>query len=244
MLTDQPAHRVVATVSDTPVGDIDVLTWSPADAHIAEPLPMLFAHDGPELDVFAELTALIGSCVASGRLPRMRVTLLAPGDRNPRYAASAAYAAALADHVVPLQLRAHPSEHPPVLVGPSLGGLAALHAEWTHPGTFGGLLMLSGSFFTPELDPQEKGFEFWEQVVGFVDRVHTQAAPSRPEVALGWGTQEENQFNNALMAQRLGELGLPVQTATVDNGHNFTCWRDLLDLLLPDLLTRTWMPRT
>jgi len=63
-------------------------------------------------------------------------------------------------------------------------------------------------------------------------------------VALGWGTQEENQFNNALMAQRLGELGLPVRTATVDNGHNFTCWRDLLDLLLPDLLTRTWMPRT
>ena len=78
----------------------------------------------------------------------------------------------------------------------------------------------------------------------FVDRVHTSPAPSRPEVALGWGTQEENQFNNALMAQRLGELGLPVRTATVDNGHNFTCWRDLLDLLLPDLLTRTWMPRT
>jgi enterochelin esterase family protein len=239
MPTEPSVHRVVATVTGTPVGDIDTLTWSPADADIAEPLPMLFAHDGPELDAFAELTTLLGSCVASGRLPRMRVTLLAPGDRNPRYAACAAYASALADHVVPLQLRTHPSEHPPVLVGPSLGGLAALHAEWTRPGTFGGLLMLSGSFFTPELDPQERGFEFWDEVVGFVERVHTEPAPSRPKVALGWGTQEENQF----MAARLGELGLPVHTATVENGHNFTCWRDLLDLLLPDLLTRTWMPR-
>jgi enterochelin esterase family protein len=244
MPTDASVHRVVATVTGTPVGDIDTLTWSPADAHFAEPLPMLFAHDGPELDAFAELTALIGFCVASRRLPRMRVTLLAPGERNPRYAASAAYAQALAEHVVPSQLRAHPSDRLPVLLGPSLGGLATLHAEWTHPGTFGGLLMLSGSFFTPELDPQERGFEFWDEVVGFVERVHTEPAPSRPQVALGWGTEEENQFNNALMAARLGELGLPVHTATVENGHNFTCWRDLLYLLLPDLLTRTWMPRT
>lgn len=236
-----PAHRVMATVSGTPVDEVDTLTWSPADAEFDEPLPMLFAHDGPELDRFAHLTHLVGALIGTGRLPRMRVTLLVPGVRNPRYAASAAYADALANHVVPALLRAHPTEHAPVLVGPSLGGLAALHAEWTHPGTFGGLLLLSGSFFTPELDGQESGFEFWGQLIDFVAGVHDGPAPSRPQLALGWGTAEENRHNNALMAARLTELGLSVRTGQVRDGHNFTCWRDLLDPLLPDLLTRTWL---
>ncbi len=239
-----PAHRVIATVSQTPVGSVDTLTWSPADALVDEPLPLLLAHDGPEMDRFAMLTQFVGHQVAAGRLPRMRVCLLVPGDRNPRYAASAAYADALAEHLVPALLDAHPSPVPPVLVGPSLGALAALHTEWTHPGTFGGLLLLSGSFFTAEFDSQESGFEFWRRLVEFVAAVHTEPAPSRPLVALGWGTVEENRHNNALMAARLGAQGLSVRTAQVRDGHNFTCWRNLLDPLLPDLLDRTWTPRT
>ena len=241
------AHRVIATVPSTPVGAVDTMTWSPADALADEPLPMLVAHDGPELDRFARLTHLVGALVASGALPRMRVVLLVPGERNPRYAASAAYADALSEHVVPAMLRAHPSEHQPVLVGPSLGGLAALHAEWTHPGTFGGLALLSGSFFTPELDGQESGFEFWDRLVGFVDTVRSGPAPTglaTGGIALGWGTAEENRHNNALMADRLTELGLSVTTAQVRDGHNYTCWRDLLDPLLPGLLARAWNAAT
>ena len=100
--------------------------------------------------------------------------------------------------------------------------------------------MRSGPFFTPELDGQESGFEFWGQLIDFVAGVHDGPAPSRPQLALGWGTAEENRHNNALMAARLTELGLSVRTGQVRDGHNFTCWRDLLDPLLPDLLTRTW----
>jgi hypothetical protein len=189
MLTDQPAHRVVATVSDTPVGDIDVLTWSPADAHIAEPLPMLFAHDGPELDVFAELTALIGSCVASGRLPRMRVTLLAPGDRNPRYAASAAYAAgARRPRRAVCKLRAHPSEHPPVLARAEPRRACGAACRMDPPGDLRGAAHAVGVVLHAGVGPAgEAGSSSGTQVVGFVDRVHTSPAPSRPEVALGVG---------------------------------------------------------
>ena len=32
------------------------------------------------------------------------------------------------------------------------------HAEWHHPGTFAGLLLLSGSFFMDEFDSHESGF--------------------------------------------------------------------------------------
>ena len=42
-----------------------------------------------------------------------------------------------------------------MLTGQSLGALAALHAAWNQPDTFGGLFLQSGSFFTHDLDPQE-----------------------------------------------------------------------------------------
>ncbi len=234
-------HRLAHTVTDTVAGDIDVVVWSPDDAEFDEPLPMLFAHDGPELDEFAGLTHLVGAFGELGRLPRMRVALLAPGDRNPRYAANPAYARALTEQVVPKVLGWHPTSRPPVLAGASLGGLAALHAEWRHPGTFAGLLLLSGSFFTPELDSQESGFAYWREVVDFVAEVHAApAAPARPAVALGWGTVEENRHNNTQLARHLRELGLPVIDRQVADTHTFTTWRDLLDPLLPDLLTLVW----
>lgn len=59
----------------------------------------------------------------------------------------------------------------PVLMGASLGALAALYAEWNHPGTFAGLFLQSGSFFTLETDPQEAKFEYYAKVTGFVQQV-------------------------------------------------------------------------
>ena len=131
-----------------------------------EVLPLLISHDGPEMDAYGALTRYVGAAIAAGRLPRMRVALLAPGARNERYAANPAYAAALVDHVVPFLAKTCPSPVAPVLMGQSLGALAALHAAWTSPGVFSGLFLQSGSFFTPDLDPQESGFEYWAEVTG------------------------------------------------------------------------------
>ena len=69
------------------------------------------------------------------------------------------------------------------MMGASLGALAALHAEWHHPGTFDGLFLQSGSFFTPETDPQESKFEYYAQVTGFVQQVLT--ATAAPQHAAG-----------------------------------------------------------
>ena len=233
-----PHERTAITIGGTPVGDIDVSLWAPADAGADEDLPLLISHDGPEMDELGGLTHFVGAMIATGRLPRMRVALLAPGERNPRYAANPAYADALCHHVVPGL--AVLSARRPVLMGQSLGALAALHAEWTHPGTFAGLVLQSGSFFTPELDPQESGFEFWDQVSGFVSSVLTAAAPSTPPVSVVFGSAEENAGNNRLVERRLAELGLDVVRGEVRDGHTWTCWRDLLDPHLPDLLAKAW----
>jgi enterochelin esterase family protein len=173
----------------------------------------------------------------------MRVALLSPGDnRDERYAANPAYADTLVREVVPALHAAYETTGKPVLVGQSLGGLAALHAGWLHPEAFGGLMLQSGSFFTPVLDPQESDYGFFEDVVRFVASVHesTGAPVGLPTIAFTCGTAEENLANNRLMHNHLSELGVPVRWGEVRQGHTWMCWRDSLDPHLTRLLAEVW----
>ncbi len=234
--------RVPVWVSRTSAGRIDVELWSPADAGSSERLPLLISHDGPEMDAYGDLTTYVGAMVGAGRLPRMRVALVAPGARNKRYAANPRWARALGGRLVPALRDTVQVEGRPVLMGQSLGGLAALHAAWTDPGTFAGLFLQSGSYFTPELDGQESGFEFWPEVTGFVATVHAaeQAAPDAPVTTLVCGTAEENYANNLVMRDQLTRVGVRTGWGEVRDGHTWTCWRDTLDPHLTELLHRVW----
>jgi enterochelin esterase family protein len=235
-------ERTPLTLSRTGAGRVDVEIWSPAGAGRHEPLPLLLCHDGPEMDAYAALTSYVAAHIADDRLPPMRVGLLAPGPRDKRYAANPAYARAFTARVLPAITGAAPTRGRPVLMGQSLGALAALHAAWSSPATFAGLFLQSGSFFTPELDPQESGFEYWREVTGFVASVLAarQAAPGAPRTTLTCGTAEENHANNVAMRDHLTEVGVETSWGEVRDGHTWTCWRDTLDPHLTDLLTRVW----
>ncbi|GAA5141130.1 hypothetical protein GCM10023340_02320 [Nocardioides marinquilinus] len=231
-----PGRRTPLRVTRTPVGTIEATVWAPEDDEGAT-LPLLVAHDGPEMDRFGELTRYVGAMVGAGRLPSMRVALLSPGARNERYAANPAYARSLVRHVVPRLTRSHPTRGRPVLSGQSLGAVAALHAATTSPSTFAGLLLQSGSFFTAELDPQESGFEHWDAVTGFVSELDR--APDCP-VAMTCGTAEENHANNHRLAGVMSAAGGVVSWGEARQGHTWTCWRDLLDPHLTTLLADVW----
>lgn len=229
------------TVPATPVGDVDVQVWSPADAAPDEALPLLLSHDGPEFMTYAGLTHYVGAMVARDALPRLRLALLRPGVRNSWYSANDGYATTLVGHVLPAVTHDYSAEGDPVLMGASLGALAAMHAEWTHPGTFAGLFLQSGSFFTMETDPQEADFSHFADVTAFVREVlGTADPPSRPRVAMTSGSVEENVHNNRVMAAHLGDLGYAVEYGETPDVHNFTAWRDVLDPYLTALLLQVW----
>jgi enterochelin esterase family protein len=190
-------------------GTLEVRVVSPAGGADV----VLVAHDGPAYEEGAAL-----SRVASGA----HVALLSPGDRNEWYSANPAYADALVDRVLP-RLPAGPR----VGLGASLGALALLHAEHRRPGTFDGLFLQSGSFFTAELDPQEADFPRYRRILDFVDI----AAPTAARTVLTCGLDEENLHNNRAMARRLG-----VPLVEVPGGHTMTTWRDALRPHLPPLL--------
>jgi enterochelin esterase-like enzyme len=216
--------------------DVDVEVWEPQE-HAGEELPLLLVHDGAEMDRYGRVTQYAGT-----RRP-MRVALLSPGeDRGERYAANPAYADVLVEDVVPAITDRFPTAYRPVLLGQSLGGLAALHTAWLHPDAFAGFMSQSGSFFTPVLDPQESDFAHFERVVGFVASVHesTGTPAGFPAVALTCGTAEENLGNNRLMHTHLLDIGAAATWGEVRQGHTWTCWRDSLDPSLAELFHKVW----
>ena len=109
---------------------VPALLWSAADTDPQRPLPLLLVHDGPEYAHYSALVRLLDHLVDFGEVPELRAALLPPpGNRNEMYSASARYANALAADLVPACSSGADSDRPPVLLGASLGALAALHAH-------------------------------------------------------------------------------------------------------------------
>jgi enterochelin esterase-like enzyme len=231
-----------ATVTDLAIGSrqlgstIRGRLWSPEVLAAEQPAPLLVVHDGPEFDSLARLTAFTGALIEAGRLPPLRVALLAPGDRNRWYAVNPAYARAVAGEVLPELAERAPSTVR-IGAGASLGGLAMLHVHRLFPDSFGGLFLQSGSFFDLGLDAHERRFARFGPVTRFVREVVQAVADPHPlPVSMTCGIIEENMANNRAMASALRRLGYPVEFAEVRDVHNYTAWRDAFDPQLADLI--------
>lgn len=218
-------------------GPIDVTVLSPE----ASTQRLLVAHDGPEYDRLACLGEFAAAVVEAGMVSPFHLALADPGQRNQRYSANPWYGTALADQVIPALHRGLGTDEPVVLMGASLGGLAALHAQRRHPDGIGGLFLQSGSFFVPEYDECESNFTYFRRIVRYVTAVHhTRSARSAVPVTLTCGATEENVHNNRRMAASLARQGYRVAMHELPDMHNFTAWRDAFDPYLVELLTTVW----
>lgn len=221
------APRLESTVSGA--------LWTPAGLTDSDEVPLVVVHDGPEFDALAGFTHYVAAMIGEGSLPPVRVALVSPGERNSWYSANADYAATLAETVLP----ALPASRACVGVGASLGALALLHARVTMAAPFDALFLQSGSFFTPQLDPQESGFSGFGRVTDFVAALHGSGDLRGRVVPVGMtcGVPEENLANNEAMAATLRRLGHAVAFAAVRDAHNYTAWRDAWHPHLTRLIT-------
>jgi enterochelin esterase family protein len=205
--------------------------WSPAG--LDGPAPLLVVHDGPEFASLGGLIHYLGAMVAARALPPLRAALLDPGDRNVWYAANDDYADAVCEKLLPALGEATVR----IGIGASLGALAMLHLHRRCPGTFAGLFLQSGSFFTADLDPQEAGFSAFPAITAFIEELTTGTAESAPvRTVLTCGTVEENLANNRAVTAALARLGYDAELVTVRDAHNYTAWRDALDPFLTRLV--------
>lgn len=206
--------------------DVPALLWAHPDAGPESPL--LVAHDGPEYAEHSSLLTLLG------QLPPLRAALLGPLDRNESYSASARYARALVDEILPALGSA-----PRVLgMGASLGALAMLHAQRRHPESFDALFLQSGSFFRRR-DRHEAGFSRFERISRFMGTALTRK-PERPiPVTIACGTVEDNFASNLALSAALRRQGYDVRFHEFRDGHNWVAWRDSFHPHLLRLLQRT-----
>jgi enterochelin esterase-like enzyme len=235
-----PGSVDALTVASSALGaEVQVAIWRPDDARDDEPLGLLVAHDGPELDQLARLSDYAAAHIASGALPRHRVALVAPGDRDQWYSASALYARTLATRVLPA-IADTVAVLRPVGAGVSLGALAMLHAQRRFPDAFAGLFLQSGSFFMPRFDAQESGFVRYRRIVRFVRATLREQPRATVPVAMTCGALEENADNNRVMARALAAQGYPVSLHEGRDLHNYTAWRDEWAPHLTRLLQEVW----
>jgi enterochelin esterase-like enzyme len=211
--------------------NVRVRVWSPDGAG---PLPLLVAHDGPELEQRAGLVRHAKAMIAAGRLPPHRIALVAPGHRDEWYSGSALYARALVSDVLP----AVGATSAPVGMGVSLGALAMLHAHARACGAFSALFLQSGSFFVPRFDAHESRFPRYRRIVRVVRELHRDAGPPVP-VVLTCGAAEENLRNNRAMARALAAQGFPAMLHEVPGAHDWAGWAGALPYLT-ELLERAW----
>ncbi len=198
--------------------------------------PFLLVHDGPEYARFSGLTRFLDAMSWEERIPPLHAALLEPVDRNETYSASALYSAALARELVPELTRLVPHGRR-IGMGASLGALAMLHAHVRHPRLFDGLMLQSGSFFRQRSDKQEAGFPRYARITRFVGGVLRGAGQGRPiPVAMTSGTAEENLANNRALHRALQQHGYAAWLAEIPDAHNWTCWRDGFDPMLPALI--------
>jgi len=225
-------------------GAASLLVWTSRDAGPEDRLPLLVAHDGPELGEYAGLLRFLDRLTTAGRLPPMRAALLGPpGDRDEHYSASAAYARSLVSELLPLLdwLAPAPEGTGRVGMGASLGALAMLHASRTYPETFAGLYLQSGSYLRQRFDQQESHFSRFRRISRFVGSVLSGAPQRRtPLVAMTCGAVEENLANNRAVATALAGQGHDVALRVNADAHNWVAWRDTWDPHLVDLLHRVW----
>ena len=213
--------------------------WSSPGLAISATAPLIVVHDGPEYDTRSALTHYLAVCATTAEVPALRAALLDPGDRDRWYSANPDYARVLAGAVLPV-LRGRWPTSQVIGMGTSLGALAWLHAHRLYPDIADALFLQSGSFFLPDLDPQERGFPHFPAIIGFVLAVHAAGAPaSRPvPTAMTCGATEENLGNNRRIALTLAAQGYPVTLAETPGGHDWTAWRDAFDPWLADLVRR------
>ena len=212
--------------------------WAPDGVVDSAPLPLLAVHDGPAYKDEGELTTVAAGLIDAGRAPAFRIALLHPGRREEWYSASALYARALVEEVLPAVGERVAVAGAPVGVGASLGGLAMLHAQRRYPRAFAGLFLQSSSFFMPRFDHMEKDFPRYGRIVRFVRTLVGAAAADHPvPTMLTCARDEDNVHNNRRVAAALKLQGYPTELVETAGGHDFPTWHAVLDPHLGDLVS-------
>jgi enterochelin esterase family protein len=192
--------------------------------------PLLVVHDGSDFLRYAGLKTVLDNLIHRLEIPPLIAALTDSPRRLIEYADDPRHARYLADELLPALEARYPlarRQDARCLLGASFGAVASLAAAWRHPGVFGNLALLSGSFAFTDIGAHDRGPVF-DPVVEFVNAFR--ASPGRPSerIYLACGIYESLIYYNRSIYPLLSATGMTVRFTEVRDGHNWENWRDRL----------------
>jgi enterochelin esterase-like enzyme len=208
--------------------------YQPPGQLVGEKLPSVYFNDGSDFLNIIDAPALLDRLIFERIIPPVIAVFIPPIIRNDDYSSSQAYADFMALELVPFiqaNLDADPDPEKTAVLGPSLGGLAAVHTAVLHPDVFGLVAGQSGAYSVNE--------------GAILRRIAGQGAPGVKfylvvgsyETAVSGNTAEGNLLlANQQLAGILENKGYPHLYEELPQGHSWGLWRSTIGRALAFLL--------
>ena len=218
-------HRV-----PLPAGRGEARVYTPVGFRGTRPYPLLIVLDGSDYLRFASARVVLDNLIERRDIPPLIAAFVDPRKRILDFTNSPAYAAFLAEQLVPtleqrFPLRTRADERG--LLGAGLGAVAALTTAWRYPGFFGKLLLQSGSFTFTDVGPSTRT-TLLDPVVDFVNAYRREPRRVASRVFLSCGVYDPLIYENRTLAPLLSKSGMDVRFVESPDGHNWENWRDRL----------------
>ena len=217
--------------SDVLGSDYTISLYTPAGFSPDGSYPLLVVHDGGDFLRYAAAQTVLDNLIHRKQMAQAVVAFLHPKDRLTEYANSAEHAEFLTDELLPLLASRVPLTEEPsarVLLGSSFGAIASLSTARRYPGTYGSLVLMSGSFvFSPRGVPHGGGPAF-DPVVEFVNDYRKRPTKVADRLFVSCGAFEPLVVRQQPMLETFRSTGMQVRYVEANDGHTWVNWRDRL----------------
>lgn len=211
-------------------GERKLSVYLPARFRLTRRYPLLIVHDGLDYNRYASLRTVMDNLIHGLEVSHMIVVMTQADDRLVEYADDQRHARFLVEDVLPWVEQRYPIKADPSqrgLMGASFGAVASLSAAVHYPGTFGRLMLQSGSFAFTDIGENKRGPAF-EPVVRFMNSYRDNPTRCSEKVYLSCGTYESLIYENRSIVPFLQHTGMDVRYTEARDGHNWENWRDRL----------------
>ena len=204
--------------------------YVPYGARPGKRYPLLIVHDGHDFLHFAQMQTLLDNLIHRHEVAPLLVAFTSGVQRNWEYAANPKQADFLANELLP-DVRANfpvleGSEFHGIM-GASFGAVSSLHAALRHPGTWGRLVLQSGSFAFTDIGEHERG-PLWDPIVQFVNELRASPPKIEAHVYQSCGTFESLIYYNRSLYPVFQKVADAARFTEAPDGHNWINWRDRL----------------
>ncbi len=204
--------------------------YTPYGARAGKRYPALIVHDGDDFLHFGGMKTLLDNLIHRHEVAPLLVAFTSGVQRNWEYAANPKQADFLVHDLLADLHANHPVLEGPEfhgLMGASFGGVSSLFTALRHPGTFGRLLLQSGSFAFTDIGEHERG-PLWDPIVAMVNDFRAAPPKLDAHVYQSCGTFESLIYYNRSLFPVFQQAATRARFSEAPDGHNWINWRDRL----------------